>query len=370
MEILKTKSTLGKNPTIDHIDEAYDKLIESGKFKAFLPQVMGDMKFKINYEETQKIDFPKTLVEVLGTDGLSPYFLRHLMNWSKINNSKHGLQSTLAFPIDQFDGIFVQVVEKPERDINGVFTGKYIPVETYEVHLIETLVLGAISNIPNMYEIGSIGLRLHELEMLPEEMKTKFVERYPNFPNLNIVIGAGNENYKLDTIYFDVIFSKVPEFLKEEPAFQQMCIAENQRAIKGFFGIDVLATPVIMDTFISKGFDGGEFAIPTKYMNPELDLATKLFNARLNIINKNKNATPAEKESRKENAMKTYESLKNAYATRYANNNQNINKVEKSYSSSDYELRKKQAMEEKEKRKQQEQNNQPELEYDDEELDF
>ena len=258
------------------------KLRESGKMKGFLPSPTERVNtFEIDYKKTQKIDFRKVLKDVLGEkEGFSLPLLSALMSWSKEGETKTALeyQSVLAFPYDQFEGIFTTVVEEAGR---SNFKGKMdsdgtmvvIPEsERYTQHVIIPMLKSLMTNnkLPNSYlaRIGQVSTK--NFNVIPEEERESIRKRVPEFPDMMLGEMAGNKNFMVAPISLEFIGKKISKALKSDVNFQQQLIGTNQNFINLFgLDVDVLDSSKVREMFIAHGIEDGAYAVAPKYLTPE-----------------------------------------------------------------------------------------------------
>ena len=271
-----------KERGINRVGDLIYKLRESGKMEGFLPSPSDRVSsFKIDYEKTQKIDFRKVLMDVLGEkEGFSLPLLSALMSWSKEGETQSALeyQSVLAFPFDQFDGIFATVVEEAARtSLNGRMEcdGNMVEIpdsQRYSQHIIVPMLKSLLTNskIPNSY-LARIGhFSSNNFAILPETEINRIKERIPEFPNLKLGEMEGNRNYLVAPLFLEIIGRKIPKALKTEPNFQQQILLTSQNFINLFgIDVDVLSNERTREIFISHGINDGAYAVSPKYLTSD-----------------------------------------------------------------------------------------------------
>lgn len=299
VEVVKSLP-FSKERGINHVGDLIYKLRESGKMKGFLPSPTERVNtFEIDYKKTQKIDFRKVLKDVLGEkEGFSLPLLSALMSWSKEGETKTALeyQSVLAFPYDQFEGIFTTVVEEAGR---SNFKGKMdsdgtmvvIPEsERYTQHVIIPMLKSLMTNnkLPNSYlaRIGQVSTK--NFNVIPEEERESIRKRVPEFPDMMLGEMAGNKNFMVAPISLEFIGKKISKALKSDVNFQQQLISTNQNFINLFgLDVDVLDSAKVREMFIAHGIEDGAYAVAPKYLTPEF--VTSICDAHRRNISDRKN---------------------------------------------------------------------------------
>lgn len=276
------KVPFNKDAGIDVLSDNFYKLMASGKFEGYLPKQGENPKtFKIDYEKTQKIDFIQSLIDVLGVkEGLSVPMVVSLMKWSINENCNLKYQSVIAFPFNQLEGVFIDVIYDVKTEPNSA--GKIAAVndyvelsenDRYTQHLIIP-VLKSLYNfpygIPSSYEARVGGFTNANFNILPQEMIAEYGKRFSNFPELNLGEQKGNQNILVPTAILDIIGKKVSLVMKNEPNFQDQLISTNQEFIK-LFGLDAdpLENETVREKFIAKGLQNGAYSVRLEHLTDE-----------------------------------------------------------------------------------------------------
>lgn len=276
------KLPFNKDAGIDVLSDNFYKLMASGKFEGYLPKQGENPKtFKIDYEKTQKIDFIQSLIDVLGVkEGLSVPMVVSLMKWSINENCNLKYQSVIAFPFNQLEGVFIDVIYdvKTEPGAAGKIAAvnEYIELDEnnrYTQHLLIP-VLKSLYNfpygIPSSYEARVGGFTNANFGILPSEIIQGYAKRFSGFPDLNIGEQNGNQNILVPTAILDIIGKKVSLVMKNEPNFQDQLISTNQEFIKLFgFDADPLENETVREKFINHGLQNGAYSVRIEYLTDE-----------------------------------------------------------------------------------------------------